>query len=195
MGVGFLPAGGRDRSGAPDAHCGGPGRPPRQADGQATLAAALSLLVLVLLLAGLLDLAQSWATRSWAYRVAEAAALAGVAQGRDYGAYVATGVPALHPLVAEMAAGTTLETALAARGQLSGATYVIRVHPTPGMLTYPGYPPVPHAAQPPGDWTPTAPAVAVYLTLPRTPGFYGWVNGNAPARLHVFAAAELVTAP
>jgi hypothetical protein len=153
----------------------------------------LSILLLVLLAAGSVDLVRLWVTRAWAYRAAEAAALAGVAQGRDYGAYVATGAVALHAEAARSAAENALRQALQARG-ITTAAYDVRVHPTDVPTTYSGYPPLARAGMTAGDWSPLQPGVAVYLEVPVQPLLYGWVNGNAPVLLHVFAAAEVVTA-
>ncbi len=176
-------------------NCTNPSRDRAGETGQATLAAVLSLFALLLVAAGCVDLARLWTTRAWAYRAAEAAALTGVAQGRDYGAYVASGAIALDAGAALTAAASALQATLAERGLATGAAYDIRVQPTTAAATYPGYPPVAHAGLTPGDWTPTRPAVAVYLTVPVQPVLYGWVNGNAPVTVHVFAAAEVVIAP
>ena len=101
--------------------------------GQASIAAALAVLLLVLLAAGVVDLVRLWEYRAWGYRVAEAAALAGAADGRDFGSYVATGELALDAAVAETAAEQTLLTILAEREQ--SAIYDIRVQATAGVET------------------------------------------------------------
>lgn len=157
--------------------------------GQATLAAALAVLLFVVAAGGLVDLVRLWDYRLWAYRVAEAAALAGAAAGRDYTAYVATGALTLDPVAARDAAEQALLKDLATRDVAAVAAYDVRVHPAPGPGSYPGYPPLPHAAMGGAPWSPTAPAVGVYLTLPVQPVLHGWINGGREIDLHVFAAA------
>lgn len=159
--------------------------------GQTLLAAMLATLLLVALAAGGVELARLHSLRLWAYRAAESAAVAGAAQGRDYAAYIATGAVRLDPATALDAAEKSLLTALALKG-LEAAAYDLRVHPTATAGAYPGYPPVPHAGMLPGDWTPAAPAVAVYLELRVRPILYGWINGHAAIPLRVFAAANVV---
>lgn len=161
---------------------------PRQR-GQATLAAGLSILMLALLAAGIVDVARLWETRLWAYRVAEAAALAGTSAGRDYAAFVATGSLTLDATTAQTAAQDSLLLGLQARGLDGAATCDIRVHPTAGPASFPGYPPVARAAQRGMPWSPVEPAVGVYMVVPVRPILYGWINGNAEIDLHVFAAA------
>ena len=158
--------------------------------GQASVAAALAVLLLALLAAGIVDLVRLWEYRAWGYRAAEAAALAGAAGGRDFGSYVATGELALDTAVAGTTAEQALLTILAERGQ--NAIYDIRVQAS-GPGTYLGYPSCPHAGMTPGDWTPDGPAVGVYLEFEVQPIMYGWVNGNAMIPIHVFAAAGVET--
>jgi hypothetical protein len=157
--------------------------------GQATLAVGLSLLMLALLAAGVVDVARLWETRLWAYRVAEAAALSGASAGRDYAAFVATGVLTLEATAAQVAAQEALLLGLQERGLDGAVAYDIRVHPTAGSATFPGYPPVVHASQRGWPWSPDAPAVGVYLVVPVRPILYGWIHGNTEIDLHVFAAA------
>lgn len=158
--------------------------------GQASVAAALAVFLLVLLAAGVVDLVRLWEYRAWGYRAAEAAALAGAAEGRDFGSYVATGEIALNAAVAGTIAEQTLLTVLAKRGQ--NAIYDIRVQAS-GPGTYLGYPSCSHAGMTPGDWTPDSPAVGVYLEFEVQPIMYGWVNGNTAIPIHVFAAAGVET--
>ena len=158
--------------------------------GQASVAAALAVLLLVLLAAGIVDLVRLWEYRAWGYRAAEAAALAGAADGRDFGSYVATGEISLNAAVAGTAAEQALLKILAERGQ--NAIYDIRVQAS-GSGTYSGYPPCSHAGMTPGDWTPSGPAVGVYLEFEVQPVMYGWVNGNATIPIHVFATAGVET--
>jgi hypothetical protein len=161
--------------------------------GQASVAAALSVFLLVLLAAGIVDLVRLWEYRAWGYRAAEAAALAGTAAGRDFDSYVATGEITLDAAVAGTTAEQALLKILAERGLNTTAIYDIRVQAS-GPGTYPGYPPCPHAGMTPGDWSPDKPAVGVYLEFAVQPVMYGWVNGNATIPIHVFAAAGVVEA-
>ena len=160
--------------------------------GQATLAAGLSLLMLALLAGGVVDLARLWETRLWAYRAAEAAALAGASAGRDYTHYVASGFVRLDVSSAQDAAQHALLTVLSTRGLDSAGGYDIRVHPDASAGSYPGFPPVAHAAMGVATWNPNTPAVAVYLVVPLRPILYGWINGNRDIDIRVFASAGVV---
>jgi hypothetical protein len=162
---------------------------PKHQRGQATLAAGLSIFILALLAAGIVDVARLWETRLWAYRVAEAAALTGASAGRDYAAFVATGSLTLDATAAHVAADEALLLGLRERGLDGAATYDIRVHPIVGSATFSRYPPVVHASQRGLPWSPVEPAVGVYLVVSVRPVLYGWINGNAQIELHVFAAA------
>ncbi len=156
----------------------------RAETGQAAVAGLLFTLVFVVLVAGVLDLARLVEYRAWGVRCAEAAALAGVAAGRDFGAYVATGIPQVEPAAAYIGAEQTLLDLLALRG-VTPALYDIRVQPA-GAGAFAGYPPASAAA-----WTPDSPGVGVYTEVQVTPIGFGWVTGNTPVTLHIFAAATL----
>jgi Flp pilus assembly protein TadG len=166
----------------------------RDERGQGTVLAALGTLILVLLVAGMVDLARLWAYRTWGYRIAESAALAGLANSRDYTDYMATGEISLDATVAYQDAGDALQAALAQHSDLTHATYDIRVHEIATTTVYAGYPPVPRAGMVSGDWAPDSPAVGVYLEFAVQPVLYGWVNGNQTIPIHVFAAASVVEA-
>ncbi len=167
----------------------------RDERGQGTVLGLLLTLLLVLLAAGLVDLARFWEHRAWGYRVAESAALAGLGNSRDYAGYVATGALSLDASVAYQDAVNALQEALAQRPDVTAVVYDVRVHGQSFAAgPYTGYPPVLRAGMTPGDWSPTGPAVGVYLELAVEPVLYGWVNGNQPVALHVFAAASVVTA-
>lgn len=161
--------------------------------GQAMVAAMLAALLLVVLAAGVVDLARLQSLRLWAYRAAEASAVAGAALGRDYAAYVTGGEIRLDPALALTAAEKALLLTLDDKGLSAAASYDIRVHPTNTAAVFAGYPPVAHAGMTPGDWSPESPAVGVYLEVLIEPIMYGWINGNAPIPLRVFAAASVVT--
>lgn len=163
--------------------------------GQSTVFAVLSVLMLVLLVAGIVDLARLWEYRTWGYRVAESAALAGLANSRDYTAYMNTGDIALDATVAYQDAIDALREALNQRSDLTSVTYDVRVHDAVTTAVYAGYPPVARASMESGDWSPDNPAVGVYLEFAVQPVLYGWVNGNQTIPIHVFAAASIVEAP
>ena len=157
--------------------------------GQATLAAGLGILMLALLSAGVVDVARLWETRLWAYRVAEAAALAGASAGRDSTPFTASGPLPLNATAAQTAARDPLLSGLLERGLDGAAPSDTRVHPVPGPPSFPGSPPVARASQRSTPWSPVEPAVGVYLVIPVRPILYGWINGNAEIELHVFVAA------
>jgi hypothetical protein len=150
--------------------------------------------MLVLLVAGLVDLARLWAYRTWGYRVAESAALVGLANSRDYAAYMHTGDIALDGTVAYQDAIDALQEALSQRPDLTSIAYDVRVHDSTIAAVYAGYPSVARAGMESGDWSPDNPAVGVYLEFAVQPVLYGWVNGNQTIPIHVFAAASIVEA-
>ncbi len=163
--------------------------------GQGTVLGLLLTLTLVLLAAGIVDLARFWEYRAWGYRVAESAALAGLGNSRDYAGYVATGAISLDASVAYQDTVSALQEGLAQRPDVIAVTHDVRVHEQPFAAgPYPGYPPMSRAGMTAGDWSPTGPAVGVYLEFAVEPVLYGWVNGNQPVAFHVFAAASVVTA-
>lgn len=161
--------------------------------GQVAVWTILGTLVLTLLIAGLVDLARLWAYRTWGYRVAESAALSGLAHSRDYAEYMATGAISLDTAVAYQDTVDALQDALAQRSDLTAATYDVRVHPTDTTAVYAGYPPLERAGMVRGDWAPEDPGVGVYLEFAVQPVLYGWVNGNKTVPIHVFAAASVTT--
>lgn len=155
--------------------------------GQAAALAALLVLLLAVLAGGMVDLYRLQETRNWVYRAAEAAALAGVAVGRDFGEYVDSGQVRVDPTLALAAAEETLQMALAWRGA-TNAVYEIRVLEYGGAT--PGFPPVARAdLWQAGDWTSDEPAVGVYLEVPVETMLLGLVAGDGSVRVHAFAAA------
>ena len=66
-----------------------------QERGQIVIAGALLLLILILVAGGLVDVYRLQAIRDWAYRAAEASALNGAAQGRDFSTVYTVGQPRL----------------------------------------------------------------------------------------------------
>lgn len=126
----------------------------------------LSILVLVVLAGGLVDIYRLYAARNWAYSVAQEAALAGASRGRDWNTVLNTGLIQLDEAVASNSALTVITSAMQARGI---PTYVvsIRVLSDPFGGTLPGFPPRPvRLGESLGDWSSNEPAVGVYLEVP-----------------------------
>lgn len=156
---------------------------------QAAAWGLMIMLVLLLLTAGLVDIYRLLAARSWAYTVAQEAALAGASRGRDF-SYVAAsgGQIRLDPGTARVAALEVVQTELARRG-IADFTLDIRVLPDANGGTLPGFPPEPvRLGAAPGDWRTTEPSVGVYLEVS-----VDWIMldlFNTPGkRVAVFAAA------
>ncbi len=168
-------------------------RLPNDEAGQAAIWTILGTLILTLLIAGLVDLARLWAYRTWGYRVAESAALSGLAHSRDYAGYMATGALSLDAAVAYQDTVDALQETLAHRADLTAISYDVRVHATDTAAVYADYPPVARAGMRAGDWAPDDPAIGVYLEFAVQPVLYGWVNGNQAVPIHVFAAASVTT--
>ena len=103
--------------------------------GQGAVLGLLSVLVLVLLTAGLVDLARLWEYRVWGYRVAESAALAGLANSRDYAAYMSSGELTLNTGVAQADTVNALLASLATRPELADIVYLVRVQATAERLS------------------------------------------------------------
>lgn len=159
----------------------------RDERGQAAALAIFLVLLLAILAGGMVDLYRLQETRNWAYRAAEAAALAGASAGRDFGSVAGTGQIRVDPSLALAAAEQTLQAALAWRGE-TDAVYEIRVLEYGGVA--PGFPPVASAdLWGSGDWMSDEPAVGVYLEIPVETMLLGLVTGNEPLRVHAFAAA------
>lgn len=153
--------------------------------GQAAALAVLLVMLLAIVAGGVVDLYRLQETKNWAYRAAEAAALAGVAEGRDYSAWMTGGQMRLDPALALAAAEHTLQATLAWRGE-TDAIYEIRVLEFGGVE--PGFPPSRANLWGSGDWVSDEPAVGVYLEIPVSTMLLGLVTGNEPI-VHAFAAA------
>ena len=126
----------------------------------------LSILVLVLIAAGLVDIYRLYAARNWAYSVAQEAALAGASRGRDWNAVFSTGLIQLDQAIANSEAENVVNSAMLARG-ITGYTTSIRVLPDPFGGTVSDFPPRPvRLGESLGDWSSNEPAVGVYLEVP-----------------------------
>jgi len=159
----------------------------RDERGQAAVASVLLVVILIFIAGGAVDVYRLQEARSWAYRTAEAAALVGVTLGLDFSAVYTDGRVRVDPGVGYANAEQVLVESLARRG-VSGY-YDIRVAEW-GTETFPGYPPVERAdLWGVSGWTPSEPAVGVYLEVTVQTYILGLVNGNSPVTVHAFAAA------
>src|SRR5665648_209949 len=126
----------------------------------------LTILILVVIAGGLLDIYRLYAARNWAYSVAQEAALTGASRGRDWNAVLNTGLIQLDGAVASGSALAVITSAMQARG-ISTYAVSIRVLPDPFGGTLPGFPPQPvRLGDSLGVWSSTEPAVGVYLEVP-----------------------------
>ena len=126
----------------------------------------LSILVLVVIAGGLVDIYRLYAARNWAYSVAQEAALAGASRGRDWDAVLNTSFIQLDQAVARNEAQNVVNSAMQARGIIR-YTSSIRVLPDPFGGTISGFPPRPvRLGDGLSDWSSNEPAVGVYLEVP-----------------------------
>jgi hypothetical protein len=126
----------------------------------------LSILILVVMAGGLVDIYRLYAARNWAYTLAQESALAGASHGRDWDAVHTTGLIQLDTTVASSSAQAVITSAMQARG-ITGYTAVIRVLPDPSGGMVSGFPPRPvRLGESLGDWSSNEPAVGVYLEVP-----------------------------
>jgi hypothetical protein len=133
---------------------------------QSAVMGILILLVLLLLTAGLVDLYRAFAARTWAYSVAQEAALIGVSSARDWETLSTTGEMRLNEAVAIQSAGETVMTEMATR-RITDYELIIRVLPEPNGGRFENFPPRPvRLGTGKGDWETNEPAVGVYLQVP-----------------------------
>ncbi len=157
--------------------------------GQIMVAGALLLMIVMLVAGGLVDVYRLQATRDWAYRAAEAAALAGTAQGRDFSTVYTIGSPRLDPGTGYASAEKTLTAEIAQRG-LTGVTYRIEVSEWGGE-EFAGFPPVARADLWSDDnWSVKEPAVGVYVEV-AVPTFLLGLTQQGVVSVHAFAAASI----
>jgi hypothetical protein len=151
----------------------------------------LTVLVLVIIAAGLVDIYRLYAARNWTYSVAQEAALAGVSLGRNWSAVLDTGYIKLDSTAANIEAQNVITSAMQTRG-ISGYAVSIRVLPDSFGGTVSGFPPYPvRMGQALGDWSSDEPAVGVYLEVP-----VEWtildIFGIGLKEVRVFASAGVV---
>jgi hypothetical protein len=156
--------------------------------GQAAVWGVLAILLLFLLAAGLVDVYRLVATRTWAYTVAQEAALTGVSKSRTWDMYMTNGLIALDEVYASENAQQIIQDSMQFRG-VKDYHYEIQVLPLPDGGSVPGFPPVPvRLGESLGDWSSEEASVGVYLTVP-----VDWVLLDLfgiPAKgVQVFAAA------
>lgn len=157
----------------------------------------LFALILFVLAAALVDVYRIQDIRTFAYSVANDAALAGASIGRNWGTFTATGRMTLHPSIARWYATARLENLMARRG-LTAYTYQIEVLPEGGtsneLILH--FPKVARASMfctaSPCVWTEPRPAVGVYVVVQVPTILFGLINGNQPISVHAFAAAAVV---
>jgi hypothetical protein len=126
----------------------------------------LSILVLVILAGGLVDIYRLYAARNWAYSVAQEAALAGASRGREWNGIFTDGTVRLDEDVASEAAQQIVQSAMQIRG-ITGYQVLIYVLPEPTGGTIAGFPPRPvRLGEGLRDWSSDEPAVGVYLEVP-----------------------------
>ncbi len=157
--------------------------------GQIVIAGALLLLIVILVAGGLVDVYRLQDTRAWAYRAAEAAALSGAAQGRDFSTVYTIGAPRLDPGAGYAGAQQTIEAEIAWRN-LAGVTYRIEVSEWGGE-EFAGFPPVARAdLWGAGNWSVKEPAVGVYVEV-AVPTFLLGLTQQGVVTVHAFAAAGI----
>ena len=155
--------------------------------GQVSVIAAMLLLLLVFIAAGLVDVYRLQDTRAWAYRAAEAAALSGAAQGRDFSTVYTVGQPRLDPGAGYAGTEQTLRAEIARRGVVD-VNYQIQLSEWGGE-EFAGFPPVARADLWGNDsWAVKEPAVGVYVEV-AVPTFLLGLLPTGPVTVHAFAAA------
>lgn len=165
--------------------------------GQVIAWSLMTAVVFVLVLAILCDIYALQETRAWLYGVAADAALCGVAKGRDYATYMATGQISLDRDEARGMAEVTIEREMNRRGITSYTRQVEAF--LPGDPVPSPFPPVERAHLGYGggvsNWSPTRPSVGVYLAVPVPVFFCGLVNLSSSVTVHAFSAAEVGSVP
>ena len=156
--------------------------------GQAAVWGVLAILLLFLMTAGLVDVYRLVTTRTWAYTVAQEAALTGVSKGRTWDMYMTNGLIALDEVNASENAQQIIQDSMQFRG-VKDYHYEIQVLPLQDGGSVPGFPPVPvRLGEFLGDWSSEEASVGVYLAVP-----VDWVLLDLfgiPAKgVQVFAAA------
>jgi hypothetical protein len=163
----------------------------RDRQAQSAVWGLLTILVFIIIAAGLVDIYRLYAARNWAYTVAQEAALAGASQGRDWDYVSATGYIRLTSGLAISQAQQVVTAEMNTRG-VSGYTVDIQVLPDPDGGTVTGYPPRQvRLGDSRGNWSSNEPAVGVCLSVP-----VNWLLldrfGIVEKSISVFASAGVV---
>jgi hypothetical protein len=133
---------------------------------QAAVWGLLTVLVLLILAAGLVDIYRLYAARAWAYSVAQEAALAGVSKARQWDDFMSTGTISLDERIALTTAQAIVQSAMQVRG-ITDYQIDIRVQPDASGGSIPDFPP--HSVrlgEGLGNWFTDVPAVGIYLEVP-----------------------------
>lgn len=138
----------------------------RERKAQSALWGLLATLILALLAGGLVDIYRLYAARTWAYSIAQEAALTGASRGRDWDSVAETGWIRLNRSAASREAESRVEAAMQERG-IHGYRVIIEVLQEPFGGTVTGFPPSPvRLGEDRNDWSSAEPAVGVYLEVP-----------------------------
>ena len=148
----------------------------------------LTILILLAIAGGLVDIYRLYTARNWAYAVAQEAALSGASRGRDWSKATSAGSVSLVSATAQSTAEGVVKTEMTTRG-IQGYSLDVRVLPDPTGGSVPNYPPRPvRLGESRGYWSTNEPAVGVYLTVP-----VSWLLldtlGITPQSVAVFASA------
>ncbi len=126
----------------------------------------LTILILIVIASGLVDIYRLYSARNWAYSVAQEAAMTGASRGRDWSAVATSGEIRLNSEIARQEANETVTTEMSNR-EITGYAVDIRVLPDPSGGEVSDYPPLPlRLGVSRGSWSSNQPAVGVYLHLP-----------------------------
>ena len=133
---------------------------------QAAVWGLLTVLVLLILAAGLVDIYRLYAARTWTYSVAQEAALAGVSRARQWDDFLVSGSITLDEDVALTTAQSIVQSAMQVRG-ITDYQMDIRVLPDSSGGSIPDFPPYSvRLGEGLENWSTDEPAVGVYLEVP-----------------------------
>ena len=138
----------------------------RDRQAQSAVLGIFMVLVFSLLAAGLVDIYRAFAARTWAYSVAQEAALAGASQGRDWDSLSLTGELRLNETSATSSAENIVRVEMD-QHRISSYSVLVQVIPDPDGGEIRGFPPRPvRPGSGKGDWKTDEPTVGVYLSVP-----------------------------
>jgi hypothetical protein len=138
----------------------------RDHQAQSAVLGIFLVLCFTLLAGGLVDIYRAYAARTWAYSVAQEAALAGASQGRDWDSLSSTGEMRLNETVAITSAESIVQMEMTQR-HISSYSMLVQVIPDPAGGEIREFPPRPvRLGSGKGDWKTDEPAVGVFLSVP-----------------------------